>query len=229
MAERMNAQRIDSDGQGAASREQARELQAASAPPQGAAGGVEQPGQESPEKAGKAGDQLKEKARGVGGRLKGRASEAAESRKSGVAGRIDRVSDRLGERARTMQTEGGLKGKAGHAVHRAGEALEDSADYLRTHEIGSIRDDVQTRIQGHPFLTVGLALGTGFMLGRALGGGEEDESCELLEQEPEALEEPGMMDRLKAQARGPLGRAAMSGMSAVVANQVRNRVSGRHN
>lgn len=226
MAESMRERANERQGQGATSNDGG-ELELAAGSPEQAVSGAEPHGKAAGQKVGSAASQLREKARGLGDRVKGRASDVAESGKSGVVGRIDQVSDRIEGRAQSMEAEGGLKGKAGHAVHRASDALEDSADYLRTHEIGSIRDDVQVQIQGHPFLSVGLALGTGFMLGRVLGGGDQEERCEPLEQETRSGNEPGRMDRWKARARSPVGRAAMSGLSAVVANQVRKRVAGR--
>lgn len=170
----------------------------------------------------------KEKAEGLGNRIKSRAKDMMEGGKQRAASGIDRVGQRLEDRAESMEMEGGLKGRAAKVVHKAGDALEDSADYLETHEIGTISDDVTSRIRAHPYMSVGLALGTGFLLGRAFGGGEEEE-----ERQPEWREREEMrMPRMEAgqHRRGPglrkqLGHALMSGVSAMVSKQVRQRAS----
>mgnify|MGYP001130870422 CR=1 FL=1 len=176
---------------------------------------------------------VREKAMGMGEKAKQKAASAIESGKEKVASGVDRIGTRLEERARTMEEEGGLKGKVGGAVHGVGDALESSAEYLRTHEMGTIRDDLKAQIRDHPFASVGIALGTGFVLGRVFGGGGEEEEED--DHERERLEALRMRMRGReaqrgngffAQMKGPLGRAVASGATALLARQVRNRIAG---
>lgn len=179
--------------------------------------------------------EMGEKAKGMGEKMKEKASNAIETGKEKVAGGVDRLGTRLGERARPLEEQGGLKGKVGGAVHGVGDALESSAEYLRTHEVSTIRDDLKSQIREHPLASVGIALGTGFVLGRVFGGGEEEEEEEGdRELERERFE---TMMRMRgrherggffSQMRGPLGRAVASGATALLARQVRNRIGGGH-
>ncbi len=174
-----------------------------------------------------------EEAKGMGEKAKHKASSAIESGKEKLAGGVDRLGTRLEERARPMEEQGGLKGKVGGAVHGVSDALESSAEYLRTHEVGTIGDDIKSQIREHPFASVGIALGTGFVLGRVFGGGEEEEEEEG-DHEHERLEALMRMrgrelrrgNGFMSQMRGPLGRAVVSGATALLARQVRNRIAG---
>ncbi|HEX7090197.1 MAG TPA: hypothetical protein VF192_08675 [Longimicrobiales bacterium] len=197
------------------------------------AGSEGMPGRESFQEPTKAetergGEGMREKARGMGEKVKERAGSAIETGKEKLASGVDRLGTRLEERARPMEEKGGVKGMVGGAVHGVGGALESSAEYLRTHEMGTIRDDLKSQIREHPFASVGIALGTGFVLGRVFGGGEEEE-------EEEHLEAPRMRRGVREeggegffrQMRRPLGRAIASGATAMLARQVRNRIGGR--
>lgn len=168
--------------------------------------------------------EMKREARGMGSRMKQRASRLAESQKDRVAGGIDQAGQRLEQRGESLERQGGLKGKAGQTVERAGERVERGADYLRTHGIGSIRDDATRQIRDHPFMTVGAALGSGFALGWLLHGGEEKPEREKrYGPRREAVEEP------EPGAFGQLGRALLSGATAMAAREVRKRAAGSRN
>lgn len=153
----------------------------------------------------------------------------SEKVRSGVASRIGSASDRLDERARRMEMEGGIKRQAGRAMHKASETLESGADYVRSHGISSMRDDLTSQIRSHPYLSVGAALGTGFLLGRVFGGGGEEE-------EEEGRESRYARGRLREEDEGffgsakrQVGRAMMTGLSGYLANQVRGKMSGPRN
>jgi ElaB/YqjD/DUF883 family membrane-anchored ribosome-binding protein len=141
-------------------------------------------------------------------RVQGRLSRMAESGKERIAERLDRLGQGLEDRARPWEEQGGGKGRIGSAVHRAGDMLEDSAEYLRTHEIGQIRDDVREQIVAHPFLSCGIALGTGFVLGRLFSPGEEERY-----ERPERRRRRGMPSRA--------GRLLMAGAGAMLARRLR--------
>lgn len=110
------------------------------------------------------GDQLQQTAQ----RAADQARDTIESGKATVAGRVDTMGDRMEERGREMEQEGGLKGKAGSAMTGVGEAMTDSADYLRSHDLGDMRDDLSHQIRQHPLLSMGVAIGAGFLLSRIL-------------------------------------------------------------
>jgi hypothetical protein len=168
----------------------------------------------------------------MGEKVKHRASEMVESGKEKVAERIDRTGERLERRAERLETQGGIRKQAGKVVHRAGDALESGAGYLRTHDIGTIGDDLTRQIRSHPYLSVGAALGTGFMLGRIFGGGgEEEQEEERMRSELEECEQCMRQGRQRTSAfnrmKGQMGNAVMGGLSAMVARRVRDSIAGR--
>ncbi|HEX6939578.1 MAG TPA: hypothetical protein VF158_09205 [Longimicrobiales bacterium] len=171
----------------------------------------------------------REKPEGLKERVVERARSAMEGGKERAADRMERMGERVERRAEAMEMRGGVSERVGKAMHRAGDALESGAEYIRTHELSTIRDDVSTQIREHPFMSVGVALGTGFVLGRMFGGEEENEArIERLERKlawrerelEQAREEAGGM-------RGQLGRALGGGLSMLIARQVRKRIAGR--
>ena len=173
------------------------------------------------------GEGMGEKAQSMGEKVKERAASAIEAGKEKLASGVDRLGTRIEERARPMEEKGGVKGMVGGAVHGVGGALESSAEYLRTHEIGTIRDDLKKQIREHPFASVGIALGTGFLLGRVFGGGDEEEEEERLEAARMRGIREGGGNGFFSRMRGPLGRAIASGATAMLARQVRGRIAGR--
>jgi ElaB/YqjD/DUF883 family membrane-anchored ribosome-binding protein len=97
-----------------------------------------------------------------------RAGEAVESGKNRIAGQLETLGDRLEERARTMEDAGGVQRRAGQAAMRASEALDSSADYLRSHDPAEMRDDLERAIRERPLFSVGMAVGAGFLLARLM-------------------------------------------------------------
>lgn len=49
---------------------------------------------------------------------------------------------------------------------KAGRALDVSSDYLRTHDAGEMRSDLEREIRAHPLKSIAIALGTGWVLGK---------------------------------------------------------------
>jgi ElaB/YqjD/DUF883 family membrane-anchored ribosome-binding protein len=97
-----------------------------------------------------------------------RVGEAVDTGRSRLAGQIETLGDRLEERGRSMEDRGGVQRRAGHVAVRASEALDSSADYLRTHDVGEMRVDLERTIRERPLLSVGVAVGAGFLLARIL-------------------------------------------------------------
>jgi ElaB/YqjD/DUF883 family membrane-anchored ribosome-binding protein len=122
-------------------------------------------------RTGESGDQLEHARERVEEALESgreRAGEIAESGRNRVAGQLESLGHRIEDRAREMEQAGGVKARAGHVARRAGEALDDSADYLRTHDTEEMRDDLERAIRDRPLLSVGIAAGAGFLLARIL-------------------------------------------------------------
>lgn len=193
----------------------------------GMTGRTQQPGETQ---FGKRMGQAKEKAEGLKERVSEKARSAMESGKSRAAEGMESVSEKIDRRAESMEARGGMSGRVGKLMHRAGDALESGANYIRTHELSTIRDDVSTQIREHPIASVGVALGTGYVLGRVFGGGDEEkeERIERLERRLHSRERE--LDRLHEERggmRGQLGKALGTGLSMLVARQVRNRISNR--
>jgi ElaB/YqjD/DUF883 family membrane-anchored ribosome-binding protein len=67
-----------------------------------------------------------------------------------------------------MEQAGGVQQRAGHVAVRAGEALDSGAEYLRSHDPDEMRDDLERSIRERPLLSVGIAVGAGFLLARLL-------------------------------------------------------------
>jgi ElaB/YqjD/DUF883 family membrane-anchored ribosome-binding protein len=178
------------------------------------------------------GSDWSDEAKGLGERMVGRVRDAAESGKSGVAGGIHSLGDRIEDMARPLEESGGVRGRVGGAIHRAGDTLEEGAEYLRTHELGVIRDDVTDQIRSHPFLSVGIALGTGMLLGAALGGSDSDRDDDRSDDRDDDRHE--RHDRHDQESASGLtgflgsavGRAITAGVTTLVASQVRNMVAG---
>lgn len=157
-------------------------------------------------------------------RGKHRVGDMMEGGKEQIASRVDQASERLEERGRSMEQQGGLKGQTGKVVHKTGEALGSGAEYLQTHGMGSIADDITRQLREHPYLSVGIAFGTGMLLGRLFSGGEdEEEEHRRRYRQRRQHRENRLMETLKK----PAGRALVGGVTAYAARQIRRRVAGR--
>jgi hypothetical protein len=86
------------------------------------------------------------------------------------------------------------------AIDELDHRLSHTAHYLRTHDVEVIRDDFIQQVRRRPLLSAGLAVGTGYLLGKALGGSPR-----------------GMRGRLRARAGRQLRRALLGGVAAVMA------------
>jgi hypothetical protein len=170
-------------------------------------------------------NRVKQQVRDLGERVAERASDTATTGKNRVADRIHDLGDAIEDRARPLEEQGGVRGRAGHAAHRVGDALEDSAEYLRSHDFGSILDDVQSTIRRHPLAAVGLALGAGYLLAGVMGSSEEDEHEEEQWHDRDERHQRSRARRA-APLLEPLGRLAMTALTAAVSQQVRKRVGG---
>jgi ElaB/YqjD/DUF883 family membrane-anchored ribosome-binding protein len=99
---------------------------------------------------------------------KERVGEVVHTGKARLADQLQRVGERLHERARTMEGTGGVQGRAGHVALRASETIDRGADYLRNHEVDEMRNDIENAIRQRPLISIGIAAGAGFLLARLL-------------------------------------------------------------
>jgi ElaB/YqjD/DUF883 family membrane-anchored ribosome-binding protein len=97
-----------------------------------------------------------------------RAGEAADAGRTRLAGKLEEFGGRLAERGREAREHGGVQARAGDAAIRASGALDSSAEYLRSHDMEDMRDDIERQIRERPLMSVGVALGAGFLLARML-------------------------------------------------------------
>ena len=81
---------------------------------------------------------------------------------------LDRAADaarRLGHRARD---QGGLVGQAEPIAYRVGDSLQSAASYVRAHDVGDMRDDVEVGVRRSPLKALAFAALGGFLLGRLI-------------------------------------------------------------
>ncbi len=90
-------------------------------------------------------------------RLKHRASGAAPAGE----GRLDRMLDTNA----AHRLENGLA-----------SGLESTADWIRNADLDSIRNDIEGQVRNNPGRTLLVALGIGYLVGRAFGGGKSSKS-----------------------------------------------------
>jgi membrane protein len=117
---------------------------------------------------GSTGESVRERGEEMLERGRERAHDAADTGRSRLAGKLEEYGDRLEERGRESEGRGGIQERAGRAAVRAGHALDDSAEYLRSHDVDEMRDDLERQIRERPLISVGIALGAGFLLARML-------------------------------------------------------------
>jgi ElaB/YqjD/DUF883 family membrane-anchored ribosome-binding protein len=113
---------------------------------------------------GRVGDQV----RNAASRVSERASQAMDSGRNTVAGGLDSVGDRLDNVADGLSQIGGAATRASGVVRGAGEALDSSADYVRNSSLTDVRSDLAEQIRSHPLLSVGVAIGAGYLLSKLL-------------------------------------------------------------
>lgn len=94
--------------------------------------------------------------------------EDSGSPRNRVASQLESIGDRIEERARDMEQAGGVQRRAGQAALRASEAIDESAEYIRSHDMTEMRDDLERAIRDRPLVSVGIAIGAGFLIGRLL-------------------------------------------------------------
>lgn len=124
-------------------------------------------------------------AQGLGERAKGSVGSAQEKVQGGLANVRDRagelkatLADRLqagAERLRSQSQRGQYAGSAGSAgvgdgaqiTDRLATGMQASAEWLRDADIDGLKEGVEGQVKNHPGRTLLIALGLGYLLGKA--------------------------------------------------------------
>jgi hypothetical protein len=112
--------------------------------------------------------------------------ENAEDLRQRMANRLNSGAERLRQRASGSANLGddgplnrALDSEAAHKVERGlADGMESTADWIRTADVDSIRTGIERQVRDHPGRTLLVALGIGYLVGRAFGGGGERKSPE---------------------------------------------------
>ncbi len=101
-------------------------------------------------------------------RVSEQASQSLESGKQNVASGMHRMGDKLENVASNLSQHGDMGARAANVVRGASDALDSGADYVRTSSLSDIRDDLTSQIRSHPLLSMGVAIGAGYLLSKIL-------------------------------------------------------------
>lgn len=122
------------------------------------------------EKAHEAGERARDFRMSMADRLESGAQRLRQ-RASGMGGAAE---PGLGEKQGDGPLHRALDSDAAHKVeHSLANGLESTADWVRTADLESIRGGIENQVRTHPGRTLLVALGVGYLIGRAFGGGEK--------------------------------------------------------
>jgi ElaB/YqjD/DUF883 family membrane-anchored ribosome-binding protein len=100
------------------------------------------------------------------------AGQKAGELASAVGQRADDAVGAVGSGARsladTVRKQGPHEGMLGTATEKVASGLEQAGRYIEDKQLSGMADDVGSMIKAHPIPAVMIALGVGFLLGRAL-------------------------------------------------------------
>ncbi|MGL4551953.1 MAG: hypothetical protein ACRC33_12310, partial [Gemmataceae bacterium] len=82
-----------------------------------------------------------------------------------AAGQVGRGAQSLAD---TVRRQGPQEGYLGNATQSVASGLEQAGKYIEDKQLSGMADDVGGMIKAHPVPAVLIALGVGFLLGRAL-------------------------------------------------------------
>jgi hypothetical protein len=121
--------------------------------------------------AAKAGDALTHAGQAVSSAATAAGQKAGELA-SAVGQRADDAVGAVGSGARsladTVRKQGPHEGMLGTATEKVASGLEQAGKYIEDKQLSGMADDVGSMIKAHPIPAVMIALGVGFLLGRAL-------------------------------------------------------------
>ncbi|MEX2583265.1 MAG: hypothetical protein WD766_08315 [Gemmatimonadota bacterium] len=82
------------------------------------------------------------------------------------ADRLDEIADRIDHVVDEQLAAAGVGGRTAEVGHTASEAIGGIADYLRSSDVRSLRDDLASQVRERPVQTLLVAVGTGWLFGK---------------------------------------------------------------
>jgi ElaB/YqjD/DUF883 family membrane-anchored ribosome-binding protein len=132
---------------------------------------ADQARQEANTAANKASDALTHAGQAVSSAATAAGQKAGELA-SAVGQRADDAAGAVGSGARsladTVRQQGPREGMLGNATQAVASGLDQAGKYIEDKQLSGMADDVGSMIKAHPIPAVMIALGVGFLLGRAL-------------------------------------------------------------
>ena len=125
---------------------------------------------------------LKEKAgqvREKAGQFTGQFRERATTLKATLADKLEAGAERIRQKASRPEDVVGddvsaqTKGNLQNVGQKVATGMENTADWIRNADIASMRSGVENQVRTNPGRTLLIALGVGYVLGRALRGRSE--------------------------------------------------------
>lgn len=102
---------------------------------------------------------------GSSGGVQERANQAMDQ----AADKIGQAADRLNQFADQQGGGGsGMKGKAGEVSHRAADAMESTARYLRDNDVQRLQGDLEGMVRSNPLQTLLVGAAAGWIVGKIL-------------------------------------------------------------
>lgn len=83
-----------------------------------------------------------------------------------AGGGMDKAAETLRRKAWEAEAKGGAAAKAAGAAHRVADELDDAADYVRTHEFGEMKTDLEATVRASPIRSLLVAAAVGFIVGK---------------------------------------------------------------
>lgn len=113
------------------------------------------------DKASELGDTAQENVSEYGGRL-------GERFRAGAGSGLDRAAEAIDNAGDWIVQKGDPLAKAAPVARQVADALETSAEYLRTQDLTKVKTDVEKEVQEYPLRSAAIVFGIGFVLGRML-------------------------------------------------------------
>jgi hypothetical protein len=128
-----------------------------------------------------AGSGIADRARDIAGNAKDKLGDVGSSVRSGAGNAKDKLADALESGASKLRQRGGqgLSASTGSAdinvsgdgvgqvTDRVAGGMQATADWLRDADLDSMRSGIETQVKDHPGRTLLLAVGLGYLLGKA--------------------------------------------------------------
>lgn len=110
-------------------------------------------------------DEMKEGARDSAQQIK----EKASTFKASLADKLEAGAEKLRQKS-SAETASSTTGNVQKMGDKVASGMESTAEWLRTADLQSIQKGIEGQVRENPGRTLLIALGVGYLLGRALGG-----------------------------------------------------------